>query len=129
MSNKSFAPKLSLNLGRNRAAQEERAPEEFWGNIGLYAEYTDEDGNPAQQFISLNSGIALSSIPDMKKSQSPHWNAMCSAKDSLRDQLLEIAQGLEPGETHDVQIILQVRRVGERQEVSEKDNPFMVTLK
>ena len=124
--------KLNLpKIVKPAAAQqaETREPEQYWANIGAYAVYENSNGEEERRFISLNYGIPLSGIADMKKGSSDEWNAMCSAKDSLRDQLLEIAQSLQPGQTEDIQITLQVRRVGERQEISPDVNPFMISLK
>lgn len=124
--------KLKINLPSRNAkpAADERVAEEFWANVGVYTpEYELEDGTVEKKFISLNYGIPLSAVQDMKKGSSDEWNALGQAKDDLRDQLLEIAQGLEPGQTEDVTVVLQVRRVGEKAAIDPKANPFMVSLK
>lgn len=122
-------PKLNIALGKNKNTVEERAPEKYWLNIGEFVEYETEDGEIERQFISLNYGIPLSSVPDMKKGNNLHWNAVCDAKDGLRDQLLELAQSLKPGETIEFPITVQVRHVGEKPEVTAEENPLRVKLR
>lgn len=126
-----LAPKLKLALNGNNKNQptEQREPEKYWLNIGEFAEYEDETGEVVRQFIGLNYGIPLSSVPAMKKSSNPHWNAICAAKDGLHEQLLELVSNLKPGETMEFPITVQLRHVGEAPEVSNDENPFRVKLK
>lgn len=121
--------KLALNGGNKNQAAEQREPEKYWLNIGEFAEYEDETGEVVRQFIGLNYGIPLTSVPAMKKSSNPHWNAICDAKDGLHQQLMELAQKLEPGETLEFPITVQLRHVGEAPEVAAEDNPFRVKLR
>ena len=126
-----LSPKLNIALNRNSGKQqaEQREPEKYWLNIGEFVEYEDENGDIAKQFINLNYGIPLSSVPPMKKSGNPHWNAICDAKDGLHEQLMELAKNLKPGETMEFPITLQLRHVGEQPQVSPENNPFRVQLK
>jgi len=125
-----LSPKLNIALNRKSTkTAEDREPEKFWLNIGEFAEYQNEDGETERQFISLNYGIPLSSVPDMKKGNNIFWNAVCDAKDGLRDQLLELAQGLQPGETIEFPITIQLRHVGERPEITPDENPMRVKLR
>lgn len=122
-------PKLNIALNGGKSNMEAREPEKFWLNIGEFAEYENENGEIEKQFISLNYGIPLSAVPDMKKGTNPFWNAVCDAKDGLRDQLLELAQGLQPGETVEFPITVQIRHVGERPEIAPEENPLRVKLR
>lgn len=110
-------------------ATTDRVPEEFWANIGLVSEY-ETDAGTEEQFISLNYGIPLSSVPEVKLGSSPDYNAMQLARQDLYQQIMEIAQGLEEGETFQVPVTMQIRRVksaaSKKSEVS--SNAYKVKL-
>lgn len=111
------------------ATAAERVPEEFWANVGLVSEYETDEGMQ-EQFISLNYGIPLSSVPEVKLGSSPDYNAMQLARQDLYQQIMEIAAGLQEGETFTVPVSLQIRRVksasSKKAEVSE--NAYKVKL-
>ena len=127
----SISPKLNIALKSQSSAApaQEREKELFWANIGTEVQYENSAGEMETQFISLNYGIPLSSVPAMKKGGNVHWNAICDAKDDMHAQLLEIAKNLAPGETCNIPITLQLRHVGESPTVKSDENPFMVKLK
>ena len=112
------------------AAAQERPREEFWLNIGWYADATDESGQPFRQFISLNYGIPLSSVKEEKLGSNPAWNALVQAKNGILQQLLAKANELQPGQTFDIGEgagpILQIRRVGEKVEI--ENNPLEIKI-
>ena len=120
----------SFNKSAPAAAAQERPREEFWLNIGWYAEAQDEQGNPFRQFISLNYGIPLSSVKEEKLGSNPAWNALVQAKNGILQQLMAKARELEPGQTFDIGEgngpVLQIRRVGEKVEV--QDNPLEIKI-
>lgn len=111
------------------AAASERVPEEFWANIGLISEYETAEGTQ-EQFVSLNYGIPLSSVPEVKLGSSPDYNALMLARQDLYSQIMEIANGLDEGETFNVPVVMQIRRVksadSKRSEVS--NNAYKVKL-
>lgn len=108
----------------------ERIPEQFWANVGLLSEYQAEDGSKHEQFVSLNYGIPLSSVPEVKLGSSPDYNALMLARQDLYQQIMEIANGLDEGETFNVPVVMQIRRVksqdSKKSEVS--DNAYKVKL-
>lgn len=110
-------------------ATSDRVPESFWANIGLVSEYETDEG-VQEQFVSLNYGIPLSSVPEVKLGSSPDYNALMLARQNLYEQVMEIAQGLEEGETFNVPVVMQIRRVksadSKKSEVSE--NAYKVKL-
>ena len=112
------------------AAQQERPREEFWLNVGWYADAVNENGEAFRQFISLNYGIPLSSVKAEKLGSNPAWNALVQAKNSILEQLMAKAQELEPSQTFDIGEgngpILQIRRVGEKVEV--ENNPLEIKI-
>lgn len=107
----------------------ERVPEEFWANVGLMSEYETAEGTQ-EQFVSLNYGIPLSSVPEVKLGSSPDYNALMLARQDLYAQIMEIAHGLDEGETFNVPMVVQIRRVksaaSKKSEVSE--NAYKVKL-
>ena len=110
-------------------ATADRVPESFWANIGLISEYETDEG-VQEQFVSLNYGIPLSSVPEVKLGSSPDYNALMLARQNLYEQVMEIANGLEEGETFNVPVVMQIRRVksadSKKSEVSE--NAYKVKL-
>lgn len=126
----STTPKFRVNMGAVPAKQaaQEREPEMFWGNVGVYATAIDSDGEEVKQFISLNHGIPLSSVQEMKISGSPEWQMLCSAKNDMLNQIMEIATNLKPGETHDLTMIFQIRHVEKKSAVSREENAFQFKL-
>lgn len=111
------------------SATSDRVPESFWANIGLMSEYETDEGTQ-EQFVSLNYGIPLSSVPEVKLGSSPDYNALMLARQNLYEQVMEIANGLEEGETFNVPVVMQIRRVksadSKKSEVSE--NAYKVKL-
>ena len=111
------------------AATPDRVPEAFWANIGLMSEYETDEGTQ-EQFVSLNYGIPLSSVPEVKLGSSPDYNALMLARQNLYEQVMEIANGLEEGETFNVPVVMQIRRVksadSKKSEVAE--NAYKVKL-
>lgn len=120
----------SFNQQSSNAAPAERPREEYWLNIGWYADAVDENGEQFRQFISLNYGIPLSSVKEEKLGSNPAWNALAQAKNSILEQLLVKAKSLQPGETFDIGEgngpVLQIRRVGEKAVV--ENNPLEVKI-
>lgn len=123
-------PTLKPAAAASNANAQERVPESFWANIGLMSEYQAEDGSTHEQFVSLNYGIPLSSVPEVKLGSSPDYNALMLARQDLYQQIMEIANGLDEGETFNVPVVMQIRRVksqdSKRSEVSE--NAYKVKL-
>lgn len=126
------SPKFRVNMSNApaQAAQsaQEREPELFWGNVGVYATAHDDEGNEVNQFISLNHGIPLSSVQEMKINGSPEWQMMCAAKNDMLAQIMEIVSNLEPGETYDIPMTLQLRHVQQKTAVSREENAFQFKL-
>ena len=111
------------------SATSDRVPESFWANIGLMSQYETDEGIQ-EQFVSLNYGIPLSSVPEVKLGSSPDYNALMLARQNLYEQVMEIAQGLDEGVTFNVPVVMQIRRVksadSKKSEVS--SNAYTVKL-
>ena len=122
-------PVIKPTVSATTAATSDRVPESFWANIGLISEYETDEG-VQEQFVSLNYGIPLSSVPEVKLGSSPDYNALMLARQNLYEQVMEIANGLEEGETFNVPVVMQIRRVksadSKKSEVSE--NAYKVKL-
>lgn len=122
-------PTLKPAAAAETPAASDRVPESFWANIGLMTEYETSEGMQ-EQFVSLNYGIPLSSVPEVKLGSSPDYNALMLARQDLYQQVMEIANGLEEGETFNVPVVMQIRRVksadSKKSEVS--NNAYKVKL-
>lgn len=121
---------FKINLGNNNQApaKDERQPEKFWGNIGVYGQGTNEDGEAVEQFISLNYGIPLSSVKEERVSGSENWQHIARAKNSLHAQIMEIAMALEPGETFDIPMVFQIRAIKEKEDIAPEDQAIKFDL-
>lgn len=120
---------FKINLGNNKVQQQdERTPEKYWGNVGVYGTAVDEDGNEVQQFISLNYGIPLSSVKEERVSGSENWQHIARAKNSLYEQIMQIAMELEPGETFDLDMVFQIRSIKEKEDIAPEDQAIKFDL-
>lgn len=123
---------FSLNLGALGKPSNKNADikpkEKFWGNVGVYAKAHDENGDLVEQFISLNYGIPMSSVEEMKLSGQPNWRKIVQAKNSLLAQLLDIARSLEPGEVKDIPMVFQIRHVKDESAAKPEDDAFVFDL-
>jgi hypothetical protein len=112
------------------AASDERAKAQFWANIGYVSNVKDDSGE--YRFVSLGLGIPLDGIEtlptDMRNTQFAQFN---QARNQLRDDLIEDASKLAPGEDTlipigDTGLMLQIRRVAEKVELpNDGSNPFL----
>lgn len=120
---------FKINLGNKApAAKDERQPEKFWGNVGVYGQAVDEEGNEVSQFISLNYGIPLSAVKEERVSGSENWQHIARAKNSLYEQIMEIALALEPGETFDLNMVFQIRSIKDKEAIAPEDQAIKFDL-
>lgn len=119
----------SIGLGRvNRQAQNDRPKSQFWINLGYPVDYQLDDGSTEQRFVSLPIGIPLDGqerLPTNSKNE--QFAAFQVARNELLDQLMAIAQTLEPGEDKIINLKVQIRRVNE-EVIRTEDNPFIKKL-
>ena len=138
MSNKTAAASLVLNKLNTLTAKKApvaKAPEaeyektEFWINVGYPVTYVNEDNEEVTEFIGLNLGIPLDRVKHMPvKSQNARYNALMAAKNNLLDQLLAAAGELSSGESVDLPLSVELRRIksdDDIQVISDSDNPFL----
>lgn len=96
------------NVASNSAAKADKPKAQFWLNIG----YVANEGTEDAKFISLPTGIPLDTQePLPTNSSNEDFRAMRSAQNDLLEQLVEFAQGLEPGAEGIIQLQVQLRRV------------------
>jgi hypothetical protein len=112
----------------------------FWLNIGYSIEVdvmSEIEGmaRTETRFISLQSGIALDTLADLPTNGSDKvFRSMQSARNDLRDQLLQQAQDMVPGEERIIGSMesglqLQLRRVNEaKPDIKASENPFTKRL-
>lgn len=89
-------------------AKAEKPKAQFWLNIG----YVANEGTEDAKFISLPTGIPLDTQEALPtNSSNEDFRAMRCAQNDLLEQLIEYAQGLEPGEEGLISLQVQLRRV------------------
>lgn len=122
----------SALVRNNNAQKNERPHATLWLNIGYLSDVLDENGEA--KFVSLAQGIPLDTIEDLPvRGKNMEWNNFQSARNDLRDQLIEIGNQLEPGECQyfdtDSTLIIQLRKVEvENVAPSSTLNPFLRKL-
>lgn len=108
----------------------DRPKAQIWANFGYQSDFQDEDGT--YRFVSLSQGIPLDTIEDLPtNSRNEAFAAFQAARNDLRDQLLEAATKLAPGqavivaEDPNTGLCVQIRRVSEEVTTPTGDsNPF-----
>lgn len=119
--------KAALNVSTKT---DEIEKSQYWVNVGYEVEVETDQGTETR-FVSLNAGIALDRVQEMKtNSSNAEWNHLCAAKNDLHTQLMEAASQMKPGESKLVQLQVEIRRIKEDAPIiSSSENPFSVKLK
>lgn len=108
--------KKTFGEGGKATAGQDRPKSQFWLNVGYVAEGEGKEGEDA--FVSLPVGMALDSQEKLStNSSNAEFAQLQAARNDLLDQLLALAEGLEPGEAKVFQLDVQIRRVRNEVEV------------
>jgi hypothetical protein len=103
--------KSSILPSTTRNASEDREPAQFWINIGYETDVPEDDGS-GNRFVSLGLGIPLDQIKELDtRSKNEMYSMFQAARNELRNELLEAAEALAPGEATIVTLQVQLRRV------------------
>lgn len=117
-----FTPNKTL-LNNQSHAKDELPKSQFWLNVGYEVTGKDEEGNDETVFISLPMGIALDSMQPVKtNSSNKRFTKIQQARNSLADQIMEFCKTLQPGETGNLNLQIQVRRIAEEQSATAGDD-------
>ena len=114
------------------APSDDRAKAQFWLNVGYVSNVKDEDGT--YRFVSLAQGIPLDSIESLPtNSRNQNFAHFRQAQNELRDDLMEEARKLKPGEDVIFEggpsgLAFQLRRVQSEQAAPQGENPFRQKL-
>lgn len=115
--NKSSAPAA--------ASTNDRPKSRFWLNIGYDSGVANEDGK-GTRFVALPAGIPLDGQEKLPtNSRNRDFAAFQAARNDLMDQLMAVAESLQPGEEKLLNLQVQLRRVND--DMAEPDaasNPF-----
>ena len=124
-----FTPQKSL-LNQQANAKDELPKSEFWLNVGYSVDTKNEEGHNETVFISLPMGIALDSMKPVKTTSSnKRFQHIQQARNSLAEQIMEFCKTLQPGETGNLNLQIQVRRVSEEAAATSTDgNEFVRKL-
>ena len=101
----------------------------LWLNVGYLAPQIIE-GETERRFVALGQGIALDTMADVDVRGSGVFRAMLTAQNDLRDEVLEEAKALQPGQSAyignpDDMLMIQIRRVNdEAATIDPESNPF-----
>ena len=122
--NKTFgAPKASAAAPSNGAG--DRPKSRFWLNIGYDSGVANEDGK-GTRFVALPAGIPLDGQEKLPtNSRNREFAAFQAARNDLMEQLMAVAESLQPGEEKLLNLQVQLRRVND--DMAEPDtanNPF-----
>ncbi|QYW01867.1 ssDNA-binding protein [Stenotrophomonas phage Piffle] len=92
------ASKPSTGL-RSNAAPSEKPKAQVWINVGYETNTTDAQGEPTTEFVALSQGIPLDTIePEETNHTNAFFQKKARARNNLREQLLNVAATLKPGE-------------------------------
>lgn len=114
---------------RSNGAANDRPKAQFWLNVGYIAKGAAEDGSEdyfvaiggvgGQNNRSTLGGIALDSMSDFQLTGSANMQKLRKQQNELRNQILDAAQKLNPGESRVIStdavtgLSLELRRVSE----------------
>ena len=123
----------SRSNNTNTTAQD-RPKAEYWLNVGYISDTKDEDGT--YRFVSLAQGVPMDTIENLPTNSSNQlFAAFQGARNDLRDQLLEVAKELDPGQATFVAedpktgLCIQLRRVREESAApTGSSNPYAKKL-
>ena len=117
--------KSSILPTANRTV-EDREPAQFWINVGYETDVPEDDGS-GNRFVSLGLGIPLDQIKELDtRSKNQMYSMFQAARNELRNELLEAAEALQPGEATIVTLQVQLRRVEDATPPVHTDtNPFL----
>lgn len=125
--NKTFGDKSNAAKSGS-ATKDERPKTKFWINIGYDSGVADEQG--ITKFVSLPVGIPLDNqerLPTNSRNQ--EFAAFQAARNNLVDQIMAVAEKLEPGEEKMLNLQVQLRRINEDQaELPVDENIFAKKL-
>lgn len=110
----------------NQRNTEDREPAQFWINVGYATDVPEDDGS-GNRFVSLGLGIPLDQIKELDtRSKNEMYSMFQTARNELKNELLEAAEALQPGEATIVTLQVQLRRVDDTaQPVHSGVNPFL----
>lgn len=108
--NNTQAPRGGRNTTQN---QEQRDPAKFWLNVGLPAPNVEEGEKYA--FISPQGmGIALDNLePQPIRGSNEEFNEFRADCNGLLERVMKLASQLRPGETRQIKLVCQLRRVAD----------------
>lgn len=97
---------------------------QLWLNIGYDSGVKDDSG--ATRFVSLPVGIPVDTTEKLATtSRNSDYRAFQTARNDLLDQIMEVGNALQPGESQVLNLQIQLRRVeGEQAPVDQESNQY-----
>ena len=114
--NRSFGAKPAASASKGNG-NTDRPKSRFWLNVGYSSGVKGEDG--MERFVSLPSGIPLDGHQERlsTNTRNTDYAAFQAARNELLDEILVVAEKLEPGEEKLLNLQIQLRRVNDEAEV------------
>lgn len=105
-------------------AKADRPKSQYWINIGYDSGVQDAEGN--NRFVSLAVGIPLDGQEKLPtNSRNAEFAAFQAARNDLAEQIMAVAQTLQPGEERLLNLQVQLRRINEEHaEIAPENNQF-----
>lgn len=132
--NNAAATKSNAAATKSKAA-DDRPKAQLWLNIGYDVQVEVRDPETGvmhaeTRFISLPVGIPLDTMDKLPtNSSNQEFAALQAARNSLLDQLIAKASSVSPGESVNINLQVNLRRVrDEAAPIAAAENPFVRTL-
>lgn len=97
-----------LNVAPIAKPAEERVPSKLWLNIGQVLNIGGES-----VFVPLPQGVAADTMPKADERGKSEWATQQRLRNMLLEQLNAYLADLAPGETRDLPLVVQARRINE----------------
>lgn len=122
---RTFGAPASSNNGAGNNNNGEQKRSQYWLNVGYTVEGEFANGDTTR-FVSLPTGMALDGMEPFRiTGNNAEFRALRSAQNDLLEQVMAVAESLQPGEEKILNLQLQLRRVKDDQEpVAASNNPF-----
>lgn len=111
------------------SARGDQPKAQFWLNIGYDSGVVDE-ATGESRFIALPVGIPLDTQEHVNaNARHDGYAAAQAARNDLLDQMMAVAQTMDPGESRILKLDIQLRRISaDREPVKSDQNPFVKKL-
>lgn len=116
--------KFGNKLSTAKAVVEDKPKSQLWVNIGYTVQVDGED-----VFVSIPLGIPVDSINQLPtNTRNVEFNLLNQARNELLQDIINSAEDLEPGQSHTLELEIQLRRIDKEVDplpADSSNNPFI----